>query len=73
MNPESLFSIALGINPPWDVEGIEFSKEAKRLDIKITFQRGATFDCPVCGTPAPAYDTTDKRGGTLISFSMRHT
>jgi len=68
MNPESLFSIALGINPPWDVEGIEFSKEAKRLDIKISFQRGATFDCPVCGTPAPAYDTTDKTWRHLNFF-----
>ena len=68
MNPESLFSIALGINPPWEVEGIEFSKEAKRLDIKISFQRGATFDCPVCGTPAPAYDTTDKTWRHLNFF-----
>ena len=68
MNPESLFGIALGITPPWEVEGIEFSKEAKRLDIKITFQHGATFDCPVCGTPAPAYDTTDKTWRYLNFF-----
>jgi transposase len=68
MNPESLFSIALGITPPWEVEGIEFSKEAKRLDIKISFQRGATFDCPVCGTPSPAYDTTNKTWRHLNFF-----
>ena len=68
MNPESLFGIALGITPPWEVEGIEFSKEAKRLDIKIGFKRGATFACPVCGTPSPAYDTTEKSWRHLNFF-----
>ena len=68
MNPESLFGIALGIAPPWEVEGIEFSKEAKRLDIKIGFQRGATFACPVCGSPAPAYDTSEKTWRHLNFF-----
>jgi transposase len=68
MNPESLFGIALGINPPWEVVGIEFSKEAKRLDIKIDFKRGANFDCPVCGSPAPAYDTTEKTWRHLNFF-----
>jgi transposase len=68
MNPEALFSMALGITPPWEVEGIEFSKEAKRLDIKIGFQRGATFACPVCGTPAPAYDTSEKTWRHLNFF-----
>lgn len=68
MNPESLFGIALGITPPWEVEGVEFSKEAKRLDIKIDFKRGANFDCPVCGSPAPAYDTTEKTWRHLNFF-----
>jgi len=68
MNPESLFSMALGITFPWEVEGIEFSKEAKRLDIKIGFQRGATFACPVCGAPAPAYDTSEKTWRHLNFF-----
>jgi transposase len=68
MNPEALFSIALGITSPWEVEGIEFSKENKRLDIKIGFQRGATFACPVCGSPAPAYDTSEKTWRHLNFF-----
>ena len=68
MNPESLFGIALGITPPWEVEGIEFSKEKKRLDIKIGFQRGALFPCPVCGSPAPAYDTSEKTWRHLNFF-----
>lgn len=68
MNPESLFGTALGITPPWKVEGVEFSKEAKRLDIKIGFKRGANFDCPVCGSPVPAYDTTEKTWRHLNFF-----
>ena len=68
MNTESLFGIALGIISPWQVEGIEFSKEVKRLDIKIDFQRGATFACPVCGVPAPVYDTSEKTWRHLNFF-----
>ena len=60
MNSESLFAVALGITSPWQVEGIEFSAERKRLDIKIGFSRGATFACPVCGAAVPAYDTKEK-------------
>lgn len=68
MNPETLFGMAIGITSPWEVEGIEFSKESKRLDIKIGFQRGATFACPVCGAPAPAYDTSEKTWRHLNFF-----
>lgn len=68
MNPESLFGIALGITSPWVVEGIEFSKENKRLDIKINFQRGTQFPCPVCSAPAPAYDTSEKTWRHLNFF-----
>jgi transposase len=68
VNPESLFGTALGIVPPWTVEGVEFSKEAKRLDIKIGFHRGATFPCPVCGTAASAHDTSEKTWRHLNFF-----
>ena len=68
MNPESLFAMALGITSPWEVEGIEFSQESKRLDIRIGFHRGATFACPVCGTAAPAYDTSEKTWRHLNFF-----
>jgi transposase len=68
MNPESLFGAALGIVSPWQVEGIEFSKETKRLDIRINFRRGTTFPCPVCGTPAPVHDTTEKTWRHLNFF-----
>jgi transposase len=68
MQPEALFGMALGIVPPWEVTEVSFSKESNRLDITIDFQRGATFVCPVCGAPAPAYDTTEKTWQHLNFF-----
>lgn len=68
MQPEALFGMALGIVPPWEVTEVGFSKESSRLDITIDFQRGATFLCPVCGAPAPAYDTTEKTWQHLNFF-----
>lgn len=70
MNSESLFAVALGIAPPLEVEGVEFSKENKRLDIKIGFQRGATFACPVCGIAAPVHDTSEKTWRHLNFFQF---
>ena len=70
MNSESLFAVALGITPPWEVEGVEFTKENKRLDIKIGFRRGATFACPVCGTTAPVHDTSEKTWRHLNFFQF---
>lgn len=70
MNSKSLFAAALGITPPWEVEGIEFSEKDKRLDIKIGFRRGATFPCPVCGTAAPVHDTNEKTWRHLNFFQF---
>jgi len=68
MQPEALFGMALGIVSPWEVTEVNFSKESNRLDITIDFQRGASFVCPVCGAPAPAYDTTEKTWRHLNFF-----
>ena len=68
MNPESLFAVALGISPPWEVVGVEFSQEDKRLDIRIDFPRGAQFACPTCGAEVPVYDTTEKSWRHLNFF-----
>ncbi len=68
MNPEMLFAAALGVTPPWKVVGIDFSQESKRLDIRIDFERGAQFACPVCGASAPVHDTTEKTWRHLNFF-----
>jgi transposase len=70
MNSASLFATALGIISPWKVDLVDFSKEDKRLDVKISFQRGATFACPVCGTAAPVHDTSEKTWRHLNFFQF---
>jgi transposase len=43
-----LFQAALGLSAPWQVTSVEFDAEAKRLDLRVDFPRGATFACPEC-------------------------
>jgi transposase len=43
MNMQTLFSQALGIKAPWQINQIDFNAEQKRLDIMIDFARGSTF------------------------------
>lgn len=52
-----LFSLALGLVPPWRVDQMRFSVEEKRLDLYIDFPRGNRFACPVCGRKCPVHDT----------------
>ena len=70
MDPSTtLFTLALGLTPPWKVWNIRFSPEDHRLDITIDFQPGSLFTCPVCGSNgAKAYDATDKTWRHLNFF-----
>ncbi|MBF0165831.1 MAG: ISL3 family transposase [Magnetococcales bacterium] len=69
MDPSTLFTLALGLTPPWEVWSIRFSPEKHRLDISIGFPLGSLFICPVCGSKgAKAYDTTEKRWRHLNFF-----
>jgi hypothetical protein len=43
MNSEALFTLALGLNPPWEVRKVELVAlpgEHKELHIEIDFQKG---------------------------------
>lgn len=64
MNIESLFSEALGIESPWKITGVAFNSERKRLDIKVDFIRGSTFEYKDESTEEAkhykAYDTVEK-------------
>jgi len=69
MRDIDLFQQALGLMPPWIVLKTRFDAEARRLDIDISFARGAKFICPSCGAPdCPAYDTIDKTWRHLNFF-----
>src|SRR5579875_654295 len=56
-----LFQAALGLSAPWEVSSVEFDRDAKRLDLRVDFSRGATFCCPECDRSGlGAYDTEEK-------------
>ena len=59
MVPEELFSLALGLVPPWLVDDVTFQVEEKRLDLHINFPKGSRFACSVCGEECPVHDTRD--------------
>ena len=59
MVTEDLFSLAIGLVPPWLVEHVTFAVEEKRLDLHINFPKGSRFACPVCGEECPVHDTRD--------------
>ncbi|MBU2735451.1 ISL3 family transposase, partial [Acidithiobacillus caldus ATCC 51756] len=52
-----LFTLALGLVPPWAVDVVRFTVEEKRLDLYVNFSRGSHFPCPVCGQDCPVHDT----------------
>lgn len=61
--------MALGLADPWVVESAEFDPIKKRLDIRIDFKRGGTFNCPACGVPGcKAHDTEEKTWRHLNFF-----
>lgn len=61
MEEHMLFSTALGLERPWKVVEIEFSKDKGCLDLTIDFQKGATFPCSSCAEGrCPVHDTKER-------------
>lgn len=72
MKLEILFSEALGIVAPWKIDSVSFNGSEKRLDIYVSFERGATFsyENPETGETKSykAYDTILKTWRHLNFF-----
>lgn len=68
MNSESLFSVALGLMPPWQVLDVEFDPEKGRIDFQIGFTSGAKFACPSCDEPQQGVHDTRKRSWRHLNF-----
>ncbi len=55
MDEDKLFTLALGLVPPWLVDHVTFTVEEKRLDLHINFPKGSRLACPEWGSkPKPA-------------------
>ncbi|MFH1288877.1 MAG: ISL3 family transposase [bacterium] len=63
-----LFQLALGLQDPWEVSKIEFSKEEGRLNICLTHKKGAKFKCAECGQLLGIHDTVERTWRHLNFF-----
>ncbi len=65
----SLFQAALGLSDPWQVTGVEFDADAKRLDLRVDFEKGARLPCPECDRAGlKVHDTEEKTWRHLDFF-----
>lgn len=67
----ALFTMALGLTPPWTVDKIEFTAEGQQLDLWLDFAPGATFTCPDCQASCKVHDTSDRTWRHLDFFQHR--
>lgn len=70
MNSEQLFSMALGLQSPWQVESIDFKAGAKggdELHLRLGFPRGSRFPDGK-GQACPVYDTVERTWQHLNFF-----
>ena len=61
MDPgNQLFTLSLGLVPPWAMGAVRFTVEEKRLDLHGNFPKGSRFTCSVCGQGCPVYGIQEK-------------
>ena len=69
MRDTTLFQLALGLTPPWQVASVAFDAVKKRLDIHLDFARGGRFPCPACAkSDCGVHDTEMKEWRHLDFF-----
>lgn len=68
MNSESLFTVALGLMPPWQVLDIQFDPDKGRIDFKVGFSFGAKFSCPECEEAQQGVHDTRARTWRHLNF-----
>lgn len=71
MHPISLFSVALGLQPPWKVVDVAFDPGVGRIDFEVGFTPGTRFSCPHCGAERqPVHDTQERAWRHLNFFQF---
>ncbi len=68
MHDLDLFHRALGLQEPWEVVGVEFDAERRRLDLRIDFRKGARFACPQCGAAGCRVHDTESHTWRHLNF-----
>ena len=74
MEPQSksLFTMALGLEEPWQVTDVRFDGGAKQIDFDVRFRPGSRFACPSCGAgDQPVHDTRARSWEHLRFFEHK--
>lgn len=58
MEAHDIFTLGLGLTPPWRVAGHRLDQERhpNELRLEVAAEPGASFPCPSCGRPAKPHD-----------------
>jgi transposase len=56
MKDTQLYAQILGISSPWSVESVDLSLDKQSVTIKVIFEDGVQFPCPICGRSSPRHD-----------------
>ncbi len=68
----SLFTVALGLQTPWEVVDVAFDPQAGRIDFQVAFQPGTRFTCPHGGAEhQPVHDTLVREWRHLNFFQFQ--
>ena len=68
MRDLELFSRALGLQEPWRVVETSFEAGQRRLDLRLDFEPGARFGCPVCERSGCAVHDTSEKSWRHLDF-----
>jgi transposase len=69
MDTNPLFTVALGLVEPWEVQRTQFDPDQRVLRLRVDFAVGARFSCPECGSAScPVHDTVEKEWRHLDFF-----
>ena len=68
MRDLELFSRALGLQEPWRVVETSFDAGQRRLDLRLDFEPGARFACPVCERSGCAVHDTSEKSWRHLDF-----
>ena len=66
-NSQEIFSIALGLESPWQISSVNFDKNTFQLDIHLRFTKGHKFEAED-GNFYTAYDTVERSWQHLNFF-----
>jgi transposase len=68
MRDVDLFQQALGLVAPWRVVESSFDADQRRLELRIDFERGATFACPQCAAEGCSVKDTKLKTWRHLDF-----